>query len=322
MTLVDDTLMAVNDFGTTSQNSALTIAASSLMANDLNTAGGALTITDYTQPGNGAVTFDGTDFIYTPTAGFNGSDQFTYTINSGTGGSSTATVFLTVTPLPVANDDWAYPASNSATPIYVLQNDTDSGGSNKLTIQSVSSASDGVVSIGGGGAWVVYTSSANYQGTDSFTYTISDGHGHTSTATVHLIVTTGSEWASSVLGESSEWTDSGPYDWYAVQALGTPNTDTYGDNPTAWAPEPEGDGTAWLSLGFATAEKATGVIVRETDGNGFVTEIDLKDTSRHLAHHLDRHRFERARHSGGLPRNLRANIVLCEWRQNHCQHRS
>ena len=143
---------------------------------------------------------------------------------------------------------------------------------------SVGSAADGTVAINSGTTITYTPTSPTFVGQDSFTYTISDGNGHTATATVYVTVANG-EWATSVIGESSQYTDNGPYSWYSVQALGTPNAFTYGDNPTAWAPEPENGSQEYLTVGFPTNSYATGVLIRETDGSGFVTQVDLTDSS-------------------------------------------
>ncbi|MBX9660016.1 MAG: cadherin-like domain-containing protein, partial [Nitrospiraceae bacterium] len=85
------------------------------------------------------------------------------------------------------------------------------------------------------------------------------------------------------MGSPSTW-NFAPYDWLALQALGTPNTFVYGDAGTAWAPEfedadPEFGAYATLSVGFGTADYATGLLVRQTSGNGFVYQIDLLDST-------------------------------------------
>ncbi len=49
----------------------------------------------------------------------------------------------------------------------------------------------------------------------------------------------GSMWASSVLGFSSQFSDTA---WSAFQALGEPDTMTYGDIDTAWATSCADDG--------------------------------------------------------------------------------
>ena len=88
-----------------------------------------------------------------------------------------------------------------------------------------------------------------------------------------------SQWASTVVSFSSQWSDPfNPGAWNAIQALGEPDTFTYGDNPTAWAAATEdGNGTEWLLLGYETPVLATGAVVRETLNNGFVKQIDVRE---------------------------------------------
>jgi Bacterial Ig domain len=69
--------------------------------------------------------------------------------------------------------------------IDVLANDTDPDG-DALTITSVTQSAHGVVV--NNGSSVSYIANVNFIGTDPFTYTIDDGHGHTDTATVIVLV--------------------------------------------------------------------------------------------------------------------------------------
>jgi hypothetical protein len=82
------------------------------------------------------------------------------------------------------------------------------------------------------------------------------------------------EWASVVLGYSSQYSAS---TWSAEQALGAPNTASYGDIATAWAPSQNALSFEHISLGYATPTYSSGALVRETDGNGFVYQIDAID---------------------------------------------
>ncbi|MEQ1828233.1 MAG: cadherin domain-containing protein [Pirellula sp.] len=86
---------------------------------------------------------------------------------------------------------------------------------------------------------------------------------------------TGPQWAASVIGFSSQYTTTS---YSAAQTLGAPNTNTYGDATTAWAPLTANAGQEFITVGYAVPLFADGVTVRETWGNGFVTRIDLIDT--------------------------------------------
>jgi hypothetical protein len=89
---------------------------------------------------------------------------------------------------PECGKDTAAVAEDSgATTIDVLANDTDSDVGNTLTVTAVTAAADGTSALTGG--VVTYAPAANYFGSDSFTYTISDGHSGTDTATVTITIT-------------------------------------------------------------------------------------------------------------------------------------
>ena len=57
----------------------------------------------------------------------------------------------------------------------MLGNDTDPDTGTTLTITAVTQPTNGTVVITGGGTGVTYTPDANFAGTDTFTYTITDG---------------------------------------------------------------------------------------------------------------------------------------------------
>ncbi|MGE0165096.1 MAG: tandem-95 repeat protein, partial [Dongiaceae bacterium] len=129
--------------------------------------------------------------VFTPAADYAGPASFTYTVLDGNGGTSIATVNVTVNPVndaPVANADAV--STNEDTTLTIpaatlLGNDTDMDG-DTLSIVSVQSAVNGTVQLVGGN--VVFTPAADYSGPASFTYTVSDGNGGTSTATVNVTV--------------------------------------------------------------------------------------------------------------------------------------
>ncbi len=162
-----------------------------VLANDEDVDADTLTITGVTQGANGAVTFTATGVSYTPNADFFGSDTFTYTISDGNGGTDSATVNVTVTPVnddPVALDDSATVNEDSTNnAIDVLANDHDGVDSGEtLTVTAVTQRRERRGDVHGTG--VSYTPNADFFGSDSFTYTISDGNGGTDTATVNVTV--------------------------------------------------------------------------------------------------------------------------------------
>src|SRR5690606_987477 len=93
--------VAVNDEGFVANvGSPLVIAAAALLANDSDLDADPLAIASVGQAQNGTVTFDSqtNTITFTPNADYVGEASFTYTIEDGRGGSSSATVSLSVVP--------------------------------------------------------------------------------------------------------------------------------------------------------------------------------------------------------------------------------
>jgi DNA/RNA endonuclease G (NUC1) len=184
---VNDNPTASDDSATTDEDTAVNV---NVVGNDSDLDGDALSVTAVTQPAHGSATFAGGSVTYTPAADYNGADSFTYTIGDGHGGSATANVGVTINAVndnPVAVNDSATVAEDSgANTVSVLGNDTDVDG-DTLSVSAVTQGAHGTVANNGGS--VSYTPAANYNGPDSFTYTVSDGHGGTATATVSVNVT-------------------------------------------------------------------------------------------------------------------------------------
>ena len=84
----------------TTVNTALNVNASTLAGLDFDADGDALTITAVSSPStNGfTVSLSAGTITYTPTGGYVGADQFTYTISDGYGGTATCTNAVTVRP--------------------------------------------------------------------------------------------------------------------------------------------------------------------------------------------------------------------------------
>lgn len=176
---------AVNDSATVDEDNSVGVA---VLSNDSDPDGDTLTLQSYGQPSNGSVSDNGSVITYTPAANFNGTDSFNYTINDGNGNTDTATVFVTINAVndsPVANDDQATTDEDVPVDVDVVANDTDIDG-DSLFISSHSQPANGSVVDNGDGT-VTYTPNSGYFGSDSFTYTVSDGS-LSDTATVNLTV--------------------------------------------------------------------------------------------------------------------------------------
>ncbi len=103
-----------------------------------------------------------------------GAKSFAVTATDAAGNTATVTHNYTVSestpPVDAVNDTATTPEDQPIT-IAVLGNDTGGGG--PLSITAVTQGANGAVSIVGVNA--VYTPNANFNGSDTFTYTASDG---------------------------------------------------------------------------------------------------------------------------------------------------
>jgi len=125
---------------------------------------------------------------YTPKPNAFGTDTFTYKASDGKSNSNTATVTVTISPVndaPIALGDSVSTSRNTPVIINVLANDTDVDG-DVLTTASFTQGLHGTVQVSG--ASLLYTPFPDFNGNDSFSYTVSDGHDATATATVTVAV--------------------------------------------------------------------------------------------------------------------------------------
>jgi YVTN family beta-propeller protein/VCBS repeat-containing protein len=262
-----------------------------------------LTVTDYTQPTHGTVVLNpnGT-FTYSPgtaaqslDTGETLTDTFTYTVSDeaspwhlhglagffgGGGHASTATVTVTVTGVndpPVAGDDefttpedtpFTLPSATGD----LMDNDTDVDG-DPLTITANTDPANGTVIVSSDGSFV-YTPDPDFNGTDTFTYTVSDGT-LTDTATVTINVTPANDAnvapVASDTGEGSVFEDSvgvGSLAPFASDADGDALTFSVVTNPTngVLTLDPNGDVTYTPNADFNGADSFT---YRVFDGTAY-----------------------------------------------------
>ncbi|MBC6473471.1 MAG: tandem-95 repeat protein [Hormoscilla sp. GM102CHS1] len=167
-----------------------------VLANDTDADGDSLSISSIgtETPNGGTLSLSGNEVVYTPEATFSGTDSFTYSITDSQGGNNSATVSVTVIanqgPM-AANDNETVSITGTST-INVLSNDSDPNITigDRLSVTGAGGNSQGLGEIAVVNGNVIYTPTQNlgpdFTTTDTFTYTIQDLAGVTSTATVTL----------------------------------------------------------------------------------------------------------------------------------------
>ena len=133
---------------------------------------------------------DGSMVRYTPSADYNGNDEFTFQSTDGLEDSNLATVSITVNPVndsPMTNDDNIMGQEDTTFGGSVLANDGDIDG-DSLAVVNTTAPSNGVVNMNPDGTFS-YTPNADYNGMDSFGYIVSDGNGGFAAGNVGITVT-------------------------------------------------------------------------------------------------------------------------------------
>lgn len=191
---VSITVNAINDAPVANNDELVTDedvpASGNVLANDTDVDGDSLTAALQDGPANGTVEMnaDGS-FTYTPNADFNGSDSFTYVADDGQGGTAIGTVSITVNAVndaPIAVNDEVTTDEDMPVSGNVLANDTDADG-DSLTATLQDGPASGTVEMNADGSFT-YAPSADFNGSDSFTYVVDDGQGGTAVGTVSITV--------------------------------------------------------------------------------------------------------------------------------------
>jgi uncharacterized repeat protein (TIGR01451 family) len=165
-----------------------------LSGSDIETAAANLRFTITALPAHGSLTKDGSalaqgdsftgspaDVVYEPNPDYNGPDSFAFKTSDGSLDSSAATVSLTVTPVndaPTAEDDHSPSTVENAPPITIdlrpLVSDVETSKAH-LTFTIVSGPSHGTLQeISEANGTFSYRPNLNYNGSDSFTYKVTD----------------------------------------------------------------------------------------------------------------------------------------------------
>lgn len=148
-----------------------------------------LTFSIATGPAHGSAELNKNgSFTYTPENNYHGPDLFTFEVNDGQGGKTTATVNVTVAPINDAPeaDNLAFQTDQNISHNGILTA-TDIDKDDSLTFSIISSPANGIADISSNGNFT-YLPSNNYHGPDNFTFKVDDGNGGISTGSVDITV--------------------------------------------------------------------------------------------------------------------------------------
>ena len=176
--------VAVNDAIRINRNAGATLIP--VLANDSDLDGDTLTVTSVTAPTNGTSSNSGNGVVYTPRAGFFGTDTFSYTISDGKGGSASAIITVTVADLaPIAVDDTATVANGGTVTVSPLANDRDPEGG-VLRVTGIDQPASGTAVLEGNN--VRYTAVPGFTGVATIPYRIVDDAGNVANARILVTV--------------------------------------------------------------------------------------------------------------------------------------
>jgi len=183
-TIATEPLVANEDAATTPAGQSITL---DVMANDTGTG---ISIHELNDPANGTAIVSNGKVVYTPDAGYAGTEVFWYSIKDVTGAVYGTKITMTVTgtntsAYPIANPDTATTPAGQSVSIDIFANDTGAG----LTIIDINSTSYNGGSIVMSGNQAVYTPRNGYAGDDTFWYAFSDSQGRTNSTSVTVTVT-------------------------------------------------------------------------------------------------------------------------------------
>ena len=283
--------VAAPDSYTTNEDTALTIAAPGVLANDSDADGDALTVVLVSGPGHGTLTLNANgSFYYVPASNDFGTDTFTYQANDGKASSTVATVTIIVNSVndtPVAQPGTA--TTPEDTPVSGMLQATDADG-DPLTYALLTAppSREGEVVVNLNGTYT-FTPNLNFFGTTSFTYTASDGHGGTARAVVTVVVTPVNDapvCSTAKANPSQIWPPNHKFVPISIRGVTDPDgnpvtikvTSISQDEPTntdgdgSHTPDGKGVGTSKASV---RAERSG---TKKTPGNGRVYHIDFTAT--------------------------------------------
>jgi len=226
--------------------------------------------------GTVALAADGS-FVYTPAAGFSGTDSFGYIVSDGHGGAAEATVVIKV--LQVSQPPVAVPESYAVTQGTVLTVPAVAGvlaadyapDGEPLSAGLLNGPAHGTLTLKPDGSFV-YQPNATFSGTDSFSYKVSDSQGGFDVGGVFLSVAPAST-ASTVVAAASTEAPVQPLTGTALAPVPTAGTSAGAATVSEGAPmagsSPVAQGQAVFSMPApAGGPSFTSFYGGDTDGSG------------------------------------------------------
>lgn len=250
--IVNHPPLANGDTLTTTRDMPAAFNTGQLLANDTDPDGDLLAVTSVSATSTqGGVITGG--YVYTPPAGFTGTDTFSYTIADGKDGTAVGGVTVTVSPTPVNRSpvpvDDSYGTATDTTLTTptpgVLANDSDPDG-DPLAVTSNTQPAHGSANVTVSGGFT-YTPASGFTGIDAFGYSVSDGSGGTASATVTIVVSPAGITPQTVF-PATVTISTGRLDYGTMASLTAGDGNTY-DIRSAFVAAEAGGVTDWYASG-------------------------------------------------------------------------
>nr|MDJ0784559.1 tandem-95 repeat protein [Desulfosarcinaceae bacterium] len=230
---------------------------------------------------NGSASIDNTtgDWTYTPDADFNGTDSFTVTVTDDDGNSQSQVVNITVSQVDDAGSfggDTSGSGSEDGGAVTgtLTYTDVADGVTNPDFTVTAAAANGTAVIDSATGDWT-YTPSLNFNGTDSFTVTVSDDDGNPQTQVISITINSVNDAPSIGSTPVTAATEDVAYSYTVT------TSDVDGDTPSLTATTlpvwltltDNGDGTATLTGMPTSAEVGDhSVVIEASDGSLSATQ--------------------------------------------------
>ena len=215
-------------------------------------------------------------FRFTPFASAFGNDLFRYRVNDGSDDSAEATVSIVVNRKPTAQDQSMRAATSLPATGTLVGSDEDG---DPISFAIATQPANGTIDIDAATGSFTYNATANFEGSDSFTYLVNDGFADSPPATVTLSV---NEWLGTVnLGTADDedavyglQIDEQMNLYVAYSTTGSvPGAVNNGEADVVLAKIDKAGTVLWQKQwGYATDESPY-QLVRDSDGSLYLTTI-------------------------------------------------